>query len=285
VGVEHSAGSWRNVTGLVAETLDYWERNDAQYAAYEVGFELRPDASNPDIVVNYVSDISACGTTSRDGGVGFAPVISESTPPDPPESICVRQGFTEASTRHILKHEFGHLLGISHGQPPNDLMAVDYEYTSLPRPTSRVLSADAVNSPVTVYVDRSTIYARRDYVAQQQLNYTFRYYERNANLVSNGPVDVTLVENRTDADIVFSFPQSPSCTRERVGSCAEIETQRDGSHQYRVKITTTHEDTYGWHAGYWLGIALGVDTHGNLPSPFLNATGEDRHDEWWNDNE
>jgi hypothetical protein len=283
VGVEHSAGPWRNVTGLVAETLDYWERNVAEYGAYGVGFELRPNASNPDIVVNYAEDISVCGTTSMDGGVGFAPVISDASPPDPPESICVRQGFTDASTRHILKHEFGHLLGISHGEPPTDLMDVDYEYLSIPRPTPEVLSAGAVESPVSVYVDRSTIHARRDYVAQQQLNHTIRYYERNANLVSDDPLDITLVESPGEADLVFSFPQSHPCEEKRAGSCAVVETQSDGRSQYQVAITTTHEDTYGWHAGYWLGIALGIDTYGNLPSPFLNASVDDRHADWWDD--
>lgn len=281
VSVEQSNRSWRTVTDLVADTLEYWERNDTEYAAYEVDFELEPNATDPDVVVKYVEDISVCGSANRDGGAGFAPIISATSRPDPPESICVRHGYNEASTSHILRHEFGHLLGIGHGDPPTELMTPDYEYLLVPRPEPPIRSDSVQSDSVSVYVDRSDIYARRDYVAQQQLEHMVAYYERETEPPLGRQVSVTLVDDRESADVVFRFPQQSPCDRDRAGSCASVETRSEGRSQLEVTITTTHEDTYGWHAGFWLGIALGVDTHDELPAPFGNASFDDRHSAWW----
>ena len=80
------------MTGSVADALEYWERHDAAYGRYQVDYALQPTAAHPDVVVKYVTDVAACGSPSRDGGVGFAPRISAAHPPEPPETVCVRAG-------------------------------------------------------------------------------------------------------------------------------------------------------------------------------------------------
>lgn len=283
VGVVNTAGSWRDVTGHVADAIEYWERNDADYGRYEVEFDLRPNAADPDVVVRYVEDISVCGSPNYDSGAGFASRITADNPPDPPEYICVRTGFDEASTNHVVKHEFGHLLGIDHGDPPYDLMRANHEYNPIPRPNADVLAASRTRTNLSVYVDRSTVFARRDVVAQRQLESVFAYYERGASGTVKRDVTITEVDEREAADVAVTFPRQSPCDRNRPGSCVTLDARPDGEPQLRVAITTTHEDTFGWHAGFWLAVALGAGDHSDLPPPFLNASFDDRRREWWAD--
>lgn len=285
VSVDQPSDSWRNITPLVAETIAYWEPRDEDYGSYQIDFDLRPNASEPDVRVRYVEDITECGSPNRDGGAGFAPVITNATPPEPPETICVRQGYTDDSTHHILKHEFGHLLGIGHGQPPEQLMSTDYEYVQIPRPGSAVRSMAPTGESVTIYADRSEIFARRDYVAQRQLEHVIEYFERKPGLVGESTLNITMAADEEQADVVLTFPSQSPCNNDLSGSCAVLETGVDGTSRLRAHITTTHEDTYGWHAGFWLAIALGAATHEELPAPFRNATIDDRHSNWWEGDE
>lgn len=280
VSVVHDAGPWRNISGLVADTLRYWENHDGEYGSYEVSYALEPNASDPDVVVRYVEDVSVCGPVSRAEVGGFAPRISTANPPDPPEYICVRAGYNEAATRHILNHEFGHLLGLGHDDQPRNVMEPRHDYRRIPRPSAAVLNA-TLQPPLTVAVDRSTIYARRKQVANQQLASVLAYYERGADGSMN-PVQVTEVADRAAADIVIDFPRQSPCAVE-TGSCGSLVHRPDGSPQLEVAITTTHEDTFGWQMGFWLAIAAGVDRHGDLPPPFRNATFTDRRSAWWDD--
>lgn len=281
VSIVHETGSWRNVTALVADTLQYWERRDDAYGNYEVGYDLKPNAADPDVVIRYVEDVSVCGSVGSAEVGGFAPRITAANPPEPPEYVCVRAGYTEAGTRHVLKHEFGHLLGLGHSDRPRAVMEPRRNYQRIPRPTPAVVNA-SFRSPLRVAVDRSTIYARRHQIAGQQLDSVFAYYERGADGSVDEATEIVEVDDEDEADVVVTFPRQSPCPVE-TGSCGSLGRRSNGQPQLEVAITTTHEDTFGWHAAVWLAVAAGVDHHADLPAALRNATFSDRRSPWWRD--
>lgn len=281
VAVSNEASPWRNVTPPVADALDYWNRHAREYGRYRVGFELEPDAADPDVVVRYVGSIGACGSVGYEDGAGFAPRITADDPPEPPEYVCVRRGFDDGSTRHILKHEFGHVLGIDHDEPPRELMRADRQYRRIPNPEPVVRSAAFPRRNVTVAVDRSTVHARRDVVAQRQLDAAIAYYDRGDAETVDDDVSVTETDDEGRADVVVTFPRRSACDVD-VGSCGTVVERPDGDRQLRVEITATHEDTFGWHAGYWLAYAVAAERHGDLPPTFRNASFASQRSQWWN---
>ena len=40
-------------------------------------------------------------------------------------------------------------------------------------------------------------------------------------------------------------------------------------------------DAVAWHTGYWLAYGLGAEDDSEKPSPFRNASYEERRSEWW----
>ena len=96
------------------------------------------------------------------------------------------------------------------------------------------------------------IFARRNQVAKQQLDHVYEYYKTGAS-GTMGEVNISAVEKRDTADAVVTFPRQSPCDGSKVGSCATFESRPDGKPQLSVAIPATHEDTFGWRAGFWFG--------------------------------
>ena len=283
VGLVDETGPWRDVTPLLEAALAFWNENAAQYGRYDASFDLVGSADEPDVLVRYVEDVADCGSSGLDGGVGFAPRITDANPPEPPEYICVAAGLSDRGTQHVIEHEFGHLLGLTHGDRPTDLMHTDIDYIPIPRPGPDVLAAEFPTDPLSVFVDRSAIVAQRDLAAQRQLEATFAYLEDGADGTLDDSITIRQVDDPAAADVSMSFPWDAECERIRAGSCGTLATRPDGGDRLDVEVITTHEYNFGWQAGLWLAIALGVDRHRDLPAPFRNATFEERRGGWWDE--
>lgn len=123
-----NASNDRNYTAMVREAAAYWRVNSEQYAGYPIDLTVDPDASNPDIIVRIQKEIETCGLdTNTDRATGCASLISTWNHPTRPEVMQIRAGFTSNSTADTMKHEFGHLLGLSHGNEPMPLMNASHE--------------------------------------------------------------------------------------------------------------------------------------------------------------
>ncbi|WP_323174842.1 matrixin family metalloprotease, partial [Natrialba sp. PRR66] len=89
-------------------------------AAYEAAFVLDPNATDPDVVVTFVDDVDECGDV--DDAAGCAPRLSSNSRVDPPVAVEVEANLSDESTVIVTKHEFGHVLGLSHDDDPQSIM-------------------------------------------------------------------------------------------------------------------------------------------------------------------
>ena len=122
VGVETEAEPWDGFVPDLREALGYWEQNSTRYAGYEVEFELRPNASGPDILVRTLAEVPG-------GTLGRALRVESEFPRFDQYNACIQADISERRRVRVIKHEVGHLLGLTHADEPQDIMGPDV-YTS-----------------------------------------------------------------------------------------------------------------------------------------------------------
>lgn len=107
---------------LVRETLRYWEQHDDRWGTYTTDWQIVDD-TDADVTVALVDAVEQCGDHPNPGElIGCAPVSDPATPADGDERVRVVVGYDDDTTRFALKHEFGHLYGLSHDEEPTDVM-------------------------------------------------------------------------------------------------------------------------------------------------------------------
>ncbi len=290
VAVWNTVNQSRNVEPLVNRTLAYWNGNGSEYAEYDVTFVRASNAYDADVTVRLVARITECGDGGTDSTVGCAPKLDSWETPDDPVRVDIVAGYSNESTRQILRHEFGHVVGLDHGEEPMPTMKAIARHTYLSQPDVADRTVPWRNSTLSVHVDVSTLPGHDREDAREQIQHALDYYESGAEGAVPSNVSFVLTSNRSAADVRIGFPDDPfDCAGERMreGSCGlpwVYDTDTDDAPEYfsdyGIKLRGLDVDAVGWHVGYWLSDAMGLG-EGELPEPFVDGGRGQRQSDWW----
>jgi len=270
VAVTTPEDSDRTFTPLVRDTLEYWEAADSEYGDYDASFALTNDTDRADIVVEFVPAVPSCGDVVGGETLGCASILNTRVA-NTTEYVQIKTGYTDQSTLRTLKHEFGHLYGLTHGEPPDAIMSATYDATYISQPDATTRENPFDDDVFYVYTNYSTFDAADSEVREQVRN-TIDYYAAGAD--GNAP-DVTFVltENRTKADIIIqNSPEGELPCDIKAGSCHSvfgIDTDEDDAletytTQY-IDMGGLEVERVGYHVGRQLSFAF--PTH-DVPPPF-----------------
>jgi hypothetical protein len=269
------------VESVVREATRFWEENDDAYLGFQVRYEVRPDARNPDLVVAVTDQLPECQGVSD--AVGCAPRLTDARMVDRPETVWVKAGLSDRSTTLVTKHELGHTLGLDHGDAPRSVMQARSVIYTEPQPNATERAFPWADGDFTVRVDAEN--ASNPDVVDRQVGHTLSYYEADA---PGMPDDLSFSRTgASDAEIRVRFGEAENC-RASSGSCVSTygtDPDGDGAIETytRVEITLVglDADAVGWHVGYWLAHAFGAEADGEKPPPFRDAGYRERRSAWW----
>lgn len=288
VSVADDAGTDRDYEALVEEATQYWEQNWTQFTVTErhITYLVVENASDPDIEVRFVRSIPECGDGGGDHTLGCAPQIEPGDEVEKPTLIQIKSGYDDATTLRTLKHEFGHVLGVEHGEGP-DFMNASFLATTLPQTNASERSYPWQETELSVYVRYDDLPGHDHDDAKTQIRHALDYYEAGAEGHLEEMPTFSFTDDEAAADIRIYFQdQLPS--GERQASVAHrygIDPDDDGALEYYTQVEIYLSDidveAVGWHTGYWLAYAFNTDADGQLPPPFVDADYDTTHGQWW----
>lgn len=246
VAVESEDGL-RDVNATIEDAMAYWEANALRYAGYPVEYErVNGDA---DVALTLVTNVSTCGVESG-RFLGCATLVQQQAPTVVNASVEVTQ--TNQGVYETAVHEFGHTLGLEHGDEPERLMqAVSNKWG---REELGVLVRGDTDA-----VDQQDLLAGLTYISEQTSATNASYIQVHA---------------REQAEIVVNI--GGECTEEFV-SCGD--TTSEFSDQSIINVTgDLDREAVPWHVAY-----ITAQFAGEVPRILQpeNAGHDDRRSEWW----
>lgn len=238
VAVNDTTNRSKNFTYAASEALQYWNKHVEEYGKYDAHFDLRPNATNPDIVLRHAEKI-ACPQSEWSG---CAPIPNKNTSfsdVDSPHveggTVLVRIGDTSYENwridRNSVIHEVGHVLGLNHYDQPLWVMAPAGR--GIPQPVR-----DAKEAPLPWRDTGLRVFVHTEGLTDNQqsqiLNSTQRvldYYNSGAEGYRPQELDLQLVDSVYRADIVAKAGTNTTSGVDRWGRSVD----RDEELEYFVK--------------------------------------------------
>jgi hypothetical protein len=217
----------------------YWETHAPRFADFPVSYSIEPDAETPDVAVEPVAQIDHCGKHTDSAIAGCAPRVTAETVRPATATIQIETDLTEPFLTRILKHEFGHTLGLDHDDEPRHVMSSDPE-TWVPQYERRrqivddyVAAVEEHNAAVEAYNDgtdrfNETAFAEaidRYEASVAAVKATVRRLDR-----------VISTAQRIDADAVVDNARTSRETIGYLGTAAEYLTQAASAHEQGAVI-------------------------------------------------
>lgn len=198
--VAPAPGTPDRVVAALRGAAAYWRTNASRYAGRDVDVVVvRGDRrQRADAVVHAGTQVPDCG--GADEAAGCAPVVTGAGDVPPrPVAVWVRADLDRASTRRVLTHELGHLLGIDHGSDP-EVMRRAVPLSVRPRPDATAAATPWTDPDrvLSVHVDATD--AADPAAVRTQVRLALSYLEDDPPGVASD-WRFRLVEDPTGADV------------------------------------------------------------------------------------
>ncbi|WP_372479881.1 matrixin family metalloprotease [Halomicrobium sp. HM KBTZ05] len=281
VRINDSADDGRNTTALTLRTIDYWNANIERYTDFEYRFVLAEDPDDARVEVQFRESVDRCDEQETNVA-GCAAYLHEETRARDLEVAAVESQGSNAGVLATTRHEFGHLVGLNHSDEPLDLMAQRYEGDI----------RDATDRPFPWYGDTLHVAVEPDTidgdpaVVREQVRHAVEYYDAGADGTVPENVSVVVSDEPEFAEVVVTNDSERGCTvtdgSGALRSVRNLDTDERAELYTRmvVCIGPVGEDAVGWHTGYWLGSAFGLES-GERAAVFQDADYGERRSEWW----
>ena len=271
----------------VVAALDFWESHSDSTLYSDLNFTITEANSDADVLIRVEEAVDTCGNSYDEAGVGCAPMpdeygFSEQT------VIRMEAGFTPESRETILKHEFGHTLGLGHNAPL-DIMDAQVQLTGLPKTDAVEKQNPWKQSTISIYVDYSAVPEpiRADH--RGQVDHAITYYQDGAEGFTPENVTIQTVENAEDADITVEFADRSNIgTSDQLSNGTVYGSNTDSDRALEVftdaeiRLAYDVEGEYrltSYNFGYWLGYSFGAPPK-ELPPPWKQDD-ITYQDDWW----
>jgi hypothetical protein len=283
IGIENPTN--RSYLPLVEEAVAYWEENQSRYGEYTASYVIRPNDSAPDIRIEFTDEIYRCGNELGDNILGCAPYPDGLEPYETAdvqiETRDERGLYTNASMVETLKHEFGHLYGIEHGEEPMPLMEATSVANLTEQPNATEQAVPWPDNTVYVYIDEGSFASSITDDIDAQVTNTIAWFNDGKGTTPDN-LSVERVESESKANIVVRSGNTPDGVRSTTNGVYGRDGDGDGALEYYTNMTVIIDPNvdsgdFGWHVGYWLDSVVNPD---EVSEPFEDPEGGDRRD-WW----
>lgn len=282
---------YMNATREVRSALDYWESGEGnKYSDYDVNFILEPNASDARVTVEFKESIY-CDYTITADNAGCASVLNNDTTADQTENVEIMSGYSNNSTQQILRHEFGHLYGLEHGEEPMPLMSEEMSLTRQNRPNAserrngwESFDDFTVRYQLTIATNTSTIPDFRQDDVDEQVGEVIDYFNNDPNSKIPPSLTLTRSSTSTEADIEVRIGDTgdPDIASTQSVYGYDLDTD-DAIEQYSKIVITIDPDVPTEHFGYHIAYPIQASFLGPNQEYSNELDGHDDDREDWYD--
>jgi len=239
------------------QTLQYWNTTGQDYGDYQADWQLVRDKRSADVLVAMTDEIVDCsGTTDA---VGCAPILTKDVAASYTQTVQIEAGWDENSTTRVMKHEFGHILGLDHGVAPTDVMAAQ---TAI-QPKGDIQNLNTRNyafedTTLKLHVEYDELDPSKSELRPELIK-AIEWYE--AGSVEQLPDDLQFEFSDSYNESHIVVTKNGTVCGDRYGACTDpisIDTDNDDRPEYYLLADIYLNNAGEDDAAYWFAKALGV---------------------------